>query len=189
MTSTIRDPSDPMKELVASVEVRTHLLGDDGVFPNHAHLPLLFYPQALRLANTNQERKVQDLLATNQWHNSWVNGLYAYHHYHSTAHEVLVIFAGSAEVQFGGPQGIRATVQAGDGVMIPAGMAHKRLNSHGGFTVIGAYPRGQDVDMCYGEPGERPQADARIAALAVPEMDPLYGRKGPLAKHWHAHRE
>ena len=35
------------------------------------------------------------------------------------------------------------------------------------FTVIGAYPRGQHVDMCFGKPGERPGADQRIAALQV----------------------
>ena len=41
------------------------------------------------------------------WLGAWVDGIYAFHHFHSTAHEVLGIVAGSASVILGGPKGRR----------------------------------------------------------------------------------
>jgi uncharacterized protein YjlB len=38
--------------------------------------------------------------------------------------------------------------------------------------------------MCYGESGERPQADHNIARVPVPEADPVYGTDGPLIEYW-----
>jgi long-chain acyl-CoA synthetase len=48
-------------------------------------------------------------LRRNGWSGTWRNGIYAFHHYHSTSHEVLGIAAGSAAVRFGGEGG--ATVR------------------------------------------------------------------------------
>jgi hypothetical protein len=38
--------------------------------------------------------------------------------------------------------------------------------------------------MCYGKEAERPRADNRINAVALPQGDPVYGPAGPLAIHW-----
>jgi len=112
------------------------------------------------------------------------NGIFPSHHYHSTAHEVLVVYGGSARVQFGGEAGIVASVTAGDVVIIPAGVGHKNLGATADFRVIGAYPRGQTWDICYGRAGERPRADENIARVPLPSADPVLGREGPLFAYW-----
>ena len=77
-------------------------------------------------------------------------------------------------------------VRPGDVIVIPAGVAHKNLGASADFRVVGAYPRGQHPDLCTGKPGERPQADRRIARVPLPEQDPVYGPGGPLIAHWPA---
>jgi len=75
-------------------------------------------------------------------------------------------------------------VEPGDVVLIPAGVAHKNLGASGNLGIVGAYPPGQHPDMCYGKSQERPQADERIAAIALPQGDPVYGAHGPMQNHW-----
>jgi uncharacterized protein YjlB len=128
--------------------------------------------------------QVRRLLAENHWGGAWLDGIFDFHHYHSTAHEVLVICGGQAEVCFGGAQGITLTVAAGDVVIIPAGVAHKKLRSDGSFLVVGAYPQGQAYDMCYGRHEERPESDKNIVSVRLPASDPLYGPDGPLMERW-----
>jgi uncharacterized protein YjlB len=69
-------------------------------------------------------------------------------------------------------------------VVIPAGVAHKRLQSSPDFGVVGAYPQGQMWDMCYGREGERPETDRNIAGVPDPERDPIFGAHGPLCEIW-----
>jgi uncharacterized protein YjlB len=184
-----------MKSLVEAtaplqhVNIVRHIIPDDGTFPNNALLPLLVYQQAHRAGEKNAGDLIKELLETNSWTYSWEDGIYDYHHYHSTAHEVLVVTRGSARVQFGGPDGVTLPVETGDVIIIPAGVAHKSLDSTDDFTCIGAYPAGQEYDMNYGREGERPKADENINALPMPENDPIYGGDGPLVKNWFSERD
>jgi uncharacterized protein YjlB len=166
------------------VLIVTHTLPDDGVFPNNENLPLLAYLGALNRAYQDMAAATEELFSANKWGGSWRNGVYPFHHYHSVAHEVLGVFSGSAKVQFGGEQGIVLTVDRGDVVIIPAGVAHKSLGSSRDFRLVGAYPLGQHPDMNYGKPGERPRADQAIARVPLPQADPVYGSGGPVAQHW-----
>jgi len=159
--------------------VRSIVLADDGTFPNNRQ-PLLFYTGA----EPADPAAIESLFDRNGWPGAWRNGVYPYHHYHSTAHEALGVYGGSAAIQFGGPGGATREVRAGDVVVIPAGVAHRCLEASPDFRVVGAYPRGQRWDMCYGRPGERPEADRRIAALSDPEADPVQGAGGALGRLW-----
>jgi uncharacterized protein YjlB len=175
-----------VEEIVRAPNVEIHTLTDTGVFPNNNALPLLIYRGALEADAPDLVEQVRRLFADHQWDGSWVDSVYDYHHYHSTAHEVLAICGGQAEVRFGGDHGITRTVSAGDVIVIPAGIAHKRLAAGGAFVVVGAYPEGQTYDMCYGREGERPAADDNIARVPMPKSDPIYGPHGPLMEHWSA---
>jgi uncharacterized protein YjlB len=170
--------------LLRQARVHTHTLRDDGSIPNNPRLPILIYEGALALSGTDSASTVLQLLETNGWQDGWVNGIYSYHHYHSTAHEVLAVVSGLATVQFGGELGIKEQLQAGDVVAIPAGVAHKNLGSTSDFKIVGAYPAGQQWDMCYGKSEERPKSDENIDRVPLPESDPIYGLSGPLVKYW-----
>jgi uncharacterized protein YjlB len=164
-------------------DVLAQELKDDGIFPN-SKLKLLVYRKAVELPEKDPASVFEHLFAANKWHGSWRNGVYPYHHYHSTAHEVLGVYRGWANVQLGGEKGVALELQAGDVVIIPAGVGHKKLRCSADFGVVGAYPEGQDWDMNYGKPGERPKADENIALVPLPKQDPIYGASGALLENW-----
>jgi uncharacterized protein YjlB len=164
-------------------EPSTALFKDDGVIPNSRY-PLLLYHGVINVQAADPASHVQEQFAANNWTNSWRNGIYTFHHYHSTSHEVLGVYRGSVTVRLGGEQGRDFRVQAGDVIVIPAGVGHKNLEASADFGVVGAYPDGRQWDLLTGKPGERPEADHHIAALPVPGNDPVYGAKGPLRKVW-----
>ena len=66
---------------------------------------------------------------------------------HSSSHEVLGCYRGSAGVLLGREQGELLTLEAGDAVLIPAGVGYFNKRSSSDFGVVGAYPRGIDWDM------------------------------------------
>jgi len=117
------------------------------------------------------------LFAEHGWVGSWVDGVFDFHHFHSTSHEVLGVVSGEATLELGGPQGERFDVSAGDVLVLPAGTGHRRASTRGAFTVVGAYPRGQeDYDLLRGDdPAEVTAARERIAALGAPATDPVGG--------------
>ena len=163
-------------------EVLTHYLKDDGTFPNNEKIPLTVYKNVIDLSSGNPASIVEEVFDQNNWGNSWRNGIYSYHHYHSTAHEVLGIYSGTAKVQLGGPEGVKLNVEAGDVIIIPAGVAHKNLGSSNDFACVGAYPPGQNFDMNYGKEGERPKADNNIKKMPDPANDPVFGEESPFIK-------
>ena len=162
------------------IQPETFYFKDDGKIPNNK-LPLLIYRNALPGLDAS---KLQKQFAANNWTNAWDNGVYAFHHYHSTSHEVLGVYAGSALLHLGGEKGEKVKVEAGDIIIIPAGVGHKNLSASNDFGVVGAYPNGLDWDLLKGEPGERPKADKNIEALPIPELDPVHGKAEGLTKIW-----
>lgn len=165
-------------------KVRELRFGDDGRIPN-SELPLLLYPGVLGGGELEPSRCKQ-LLADNGWTGAWINGVFSYHHYHSTSHEVLAVVGGSANITFGGPGGEAVVLSAGDVVVIPAGVGHFNAGSGSGFSVIGAYPEGRSWDILTGEPDERPESLENIRAVPLPETDPILGPNGPLTESWRA---
>jgi len=47
----------------------------------------------------------RELFARHGWGGSWVDGVFGFHHFHSTSHEALAVVAGRATLELGGPQG------------------------------------------------------------------------------------
>ena len=178
------DSDHRFKDVIRAPRVTCHTLEDDDTYPNNRTLPLLVYQGALKLPDQHPAVVIEELFAANKWGGSWRDGVYSFHHYHSTAHEVLGIYSGTAKVQFGGEEGPALHVRRGDVVIIPAGVAHKNLGASQDFRVVGAYPSGQRADMNYGRPAERPRADQNIARVPLPEADPVYATQSPLVDHW-----
>lgn len=163
--------------------VREHLFQDDGRIPNNPTLPLLIYPEVL--ATTGDPPSIcEELFRKNRWGGSWRDGVFTYHHYHSTAHEVLGIVRGTARIAFGGEAGITVEVAKGDAVVIPAGVGHRNLGSSEDLLVVGAYPEGQSWDLRTGEPDERPWVLENIRKVPLPRTDPVFGDEGPLHERW-----
>jgi len=162
--------------------VITHLLSADGAIPNHPRFPLLVYPHAFPESVTAET--IIDRFESNRWKDHWINGVFPYHHFHTTAHEVLGCFRGRAIVQFGGRRGPELEIAAGAAVVIPAGVGHKRLSASTDFGVVGAYPPGENHDLCTGTEPDAAEQAARIAAVPLPPADPIHGEDGPLFEHW-----
>lgn len=158
-------------------------LEDDGTFPNNV-LPVVIYRNAIPLKRQDPASSIEARFRENGWDNIWRNGIFDFHHYHATAHEVLGCASGSVRIQLGGPHGQEVTLRAGDVVVLPAGTAHLNLGHSDDYRIIGAYPPDQSPDMCYGKSGERPAADDAIAAVELPGTDPVLGERGQLLRLW-----
>lgn len=163
--------------------MQTYSFQDDGRIPNNPDFPLLVYTGVLEEEHRSASG-CRTLFAENGWPRNWVNGVYTYHHYHSTAHEVLGVISGQARIQFGGPQGETLTVESGDVVVIPAGVGHCNQGSSGDFRVVGGYAGGRQWDMNTGKPEERPDVLKNIKGVPVPDADPVHGPAGPLLERW-----
>ena len=161
---------------------KTFVFKDDGKIPNN-RLQLLIYKNAFDTAGEEAAEWLERTFAENNWKNSWRNGVFNYHHYHSNTHEVLGVYKGKALLQLGGEQGEKLEVSAGDVIVIPAGVAHKNLEDEN-FGVVGAYPDGRDHDLNIGKENERPRADENIAAVPMPDADPIQGKEKGLRQIW-----
>jgi uncharacterized protein YjlB len=151
--------------------------------PNNDHLPVLIYHDALKISGSDPASTFEQAFLHNGWPPQWRNGIYDYHHYHSTAHEVLGIAGGRGRVVLGGPGGHELTVSAGDILVLPTGTGHCRLQNSSDFLVVGAYPPDQSWDICRSAPSQT--ASERMRTLPFPESDPLTGKAGALTRLWH----
>lgn len=160
----------------------TFFFKDDGVIPN-SRFPVLVYHHVVS-TGPDAIAAFQALFGRNDWPAQWVDGVYDFHHYHSTAHETLGVASGSARLMLGGPSGREVSVQAGDVIVIPAGVGHRRLSSHDGLAIVGAYPTGQQWDLQRADPAAHDASVARIAKVPLPKADPVTGVNGSLLQLW-----
>jgi uncharacterized protein YjlB len=151
--------------------------------PNSA-LPLVVMRAAIQPDAEDPAAAFEGSFRQNGWTGTWRNGIYPYHHYHSTAHEVLGVASGSARVCFGGEGGEEVEVAAGDVIVIPAGVAHCLVEERDGFLVVGAYAGGRHWDILRPRAASLEAARERIASVPLPDSDPVAGADGPLLGLW-----
>ena len=146
----------------AGDRVREYLFEDDGRIPNNPTLA------AARVLQRSQFRAgllaLQGTAAENGWGGAGLIGVFSYHHYHSNAHEVLCVVSGSASIAFGGPEGETVEVQAGDVVVIPAGVGHCNKGRTVDSRSLGPTRAGRNLTTSYrrrrrtsGGTGEHPR--------------------------------
>ncbi len=162
-------------------EPETFSFQDDGAIPN-SRVPMLVYRHAVPA----DAEAIENLFERNHWPPRWRNGVHPFHHFHSTAHEVLGVARGHARVLFGGPKGEVLEISAGDVVVLPAGTGHCNQGASSDLLIIGAYPVGtaDRLDTRRGKPEEHEEVVRNIATVPLPDADPVEGAEGPLRRFW-----
>lgn len=149
------------------------LLDAKGWVPNNQRLPVLLYRcvesgDRVQIAGAFEKR-----FGAHGWLPKWRDTIFDYHHYHSTAHEVLGIASGRASLILGGAGALIIGVAAGDALVLPVGTGHRLIEASQDFSVVGAYPEVQDWDICLGPPSK--EALERIQTMNQAEQDPING--------------
>lgn len=150
--------------------------------PNNRKLAVAIYRTAIPGTDNDLATEFEALFEHNQWPPQWRNGIFDYHHFHSTAHEVLGIASGSAEVILGGAGGCVVTLRPGDALLLPAGTGHCLQAFTGSLLVVGAYPAGQQWDIR--RSGLTPEELVAMESLPFPPSDPVFGERGPVIEQW-----
>jgi len=157
-------------------------LSRNGWVPNNDRLPVLIYRDVVGVSGADAAADFEQAFGHNGWPPQWRNGIYNFHHYHSTAHEVLGIAAGQGRVVLGGPGGHEMTLNARDVIVLPAGTGHCAMQTSADFLVVGAYPPRQSWDICRSAPSQTERE--RMRTLPFPGSDPLTGTTGALTRLW-----
>jgi uncharacterized protein YjlB len=129
------------------VQIDRYFLSPTKLIPNSPY-PLLHYRGFLSADATSIGTQFYDLLSSNGWQAQWIfrYGETQKSHYHSQAHECMVVLTGQATIRFGVADtsddmqenthgdakeegGIELEAHAGDVFIIPAGVAHKTFDT------------------------------------------------------------
>lgn len=174
-----------MERLNTNPQIRTFEIKPNRFYPN-SKLPVLVYKKVLNLPRALQDKvtTIQKIFQRNGWQNTWQNGIYDFHHYHSNTHECLAICKGTGIIILGGENGKRVKVAEGDAVVLPAGVSHKGGKHSPDFLCVGAYPQKINYDMLTGTEEEYKNAVVNIQKVPIPKSDPLFGKEGFLHAFW-----
>ena len=152
-----------------------HSSRPNGMLPN-SRFPLLVHRGGIPGGGADA---VQARFRANGWLNNWrYPGIYSYPHFHSTTHECLGVATGWMEVELFGSGGTPLRVEAGDVIVLPAGVSHSMTGNSDDILMVGGYPEGRDWDNIQeGHITEevRRAAAKRIMMLPIPALDPVTG--------------
>ena len=113
--------SDGMKPPAKTIQPEQIQLSQNGWMPNNEHLPVLLYRNVITVEGSDPAAAFEAQFRRNGWPPQCRDGVYDFHHYHSTAHEVLGFAGGYAKIILGGENGHQLEVHAGDVVVLPTG--------------------------------------------------------------------
>ena len=166
------------------MKIETFAFVDDGDIPN-SRFPLIVYRGVIDTSRGDPAVAFETLFRSHNWGRGWRNSIFPFHHYHSNTHEALGIATGRVTLRLGGEGGATVEAMAGDAVLIPAGVGHKRLSSADGLVVVGAYPPGAPAfDLMREGAEDKAGVRARIAAVPLPSTDPVEGKVGAVQRLW-----
>lgn len=171
-----------------SMHVELLTFHDNGAVPN-SHLPVVYFRALGDFLDKDPDSLRQDIelrVRENNWYVDWfdTDAVFRYTHYHSTAHEMLVVLNGVATLHIGGLGGKDLPLKAGDAVVIPAGVAHQRISGDKDFMVAGLYPSGQTWDLLRQTKADYEAAKKNLPHVSLPTADPFWGSDGPLMNFW-----
>lgn len=170
-----------------------------GRVPN-SRLPVLIYREAVKADHAaDLPGAIEACFRRHDWLNNWrYSGIYTYYHFHSTSHEALGVACGEMNLRLFGKGGSDVHLQAGDVVVIPAGVSHIYLGGSNDILVVGGYAEGRDWDLIRDEHVSETDwrsAVKRIMSLPIPYQDPVTGeamqhwRQAPSSLDWGQPRE
>lgn len=188
VTGYARPNTDDLAALTRNRKAHLLRFEDDGVTPNNSRLAMIHYRSPIKLPDRFDPAAIfEEVFAANGWQDSWRDGMYDFLHFHTHTHEVLGIARGTVRAEFGGSNGKTLDLKAGDVVVLPAGTGHRRIKASKDLLIVGAYPaNGGKYDEP--KPSDVLHKDAlkSIAHVRIPAADPVYGKHGPLKRHWRA---
>jgi uncharacterized protein YjlB len=144
--------------------------------PN-SRLPVLVFRNLVPESEPRKAQTFRRAFKKNGWVGIWRDTIYDYTHFHSNAHEVLGIASGRVTLRLGGESGRLVRLKAGDMLVLPAGVGHRRVSDDQTLKVVGAYPSGQaHYDM--------KRTGRRLPTVPLPKTDPFGGEGGPVIRIW-----
>ena len=156
------------------MELETWQAPPGDTIPNHPGFPVLVY----RGTGMRDPMTARSRFAEHGWGGSWVDGVFDYHHFHSTSHEVLAVVAGGRRSSSAARRARRSRSRRATSSSSPPAPGTGGRGATARSRVVGAYPAGQeDYDLLRGDdPAEVADARERIAALGAPPEDPSAAR-------------
>ena len=150
----------------------------EGKIPN-SRFPLLVHRNAILGRGAEN---IKNRFRSNGWSNNWdYPGIYEYAHFHSTTHECLGCAQGWMEFSLSVGEGgwSRVRIEAGDVIVMPAGVSHEMKSMSADIHMCGGYPDGRDWDDIQEEfltDEDYKRACKRIMMLPIPDKDPATGQ-------------
>jgi uncharacterized protein YjlB len=157
------------------MKTEAYMSKPEGMIPN-SRFPLLVHRGAVPGGGADA---VKSRFRGNGWGNNWeYPGIYEYAHFHSTTHECLGCAVGWMEFNLSVEGWTRVRIEAGDVIVMPAGVSHEMVGHSEDIMMIGGYPDGRDWDNmreAFLTPDLFYQAAKRIMMLPIPSRDPVTG--------------